>query len=46
MHFHANINAIVALAAGILILVNPKILNYVVAVYLIFIGVAGLTGFR
>jgi len=33
---------IVALLAGILILVAPSILNYVVAVYLIVIGVAGL----
>jgi len=33
---------IVALIAGILILVAPSILNYVVAVYLIVIGVTGL----
>ncbi len=33
---------IVALLAGILILVAPRILNYVVAVYLIIVGVAGL----
>ena len=33
---------IVALLAGILILIVPRILNYVVAVYLIFVGVTGL----
>ena len=33
---------IVALVAGILILVAPSILNYVVAVYLIIVGVAGI----
>ena len=33
---------LVALIAGILILVVPRILNYVVAIYLIFIGVTGL----
>jgi len=33
---------IVALVAGILILVAPSILNYIVAFYLIIVGVAGL----
>ncbi|MGH9469945.1 MAG: DUF3096 domain-containing protein [Terriglobia bacterium] len=33
---------IVALIAGILILIFPRILNYVVAIYLIIIGLAGL----
>jgi DUF3096 family protein len=33
---------VVALLAGILILLIPRILNYVVALYLIFVGVTGL----
>jgi len=33
---------ILALAAGILVLVKPKLLNYVVAGYLILIGLLGL----
>lgn len=33
---------LLALVAGILILIVPRILNYVVAVYLIIIGVLGL----
>jgi hypothetical protein len=33
---------VVALIAGILILVVPRILNYVVAIYLIIIGLTGL----
>jgi len=33
---------IVALIAGILILVVPKLLNYIVAIYLIIIGILGL----
>jgi hypothetical protein len=33
---------IIALIAGILILIAPRILNYVVAAYLIFIGIVGL----
>jgi hypothetical protein len=37
-----TIAPIVALIAGILILIAPRILNYVVALYLIFIGVIGI----
>ncbi|HZL59456.1 MAG TPA: DUF3096 domain-containing protein [Stellaceae bacterium] len=33
---------IVALLAGILILLVPRLLNYVVAIYLIIVGVTGL----
>ncbi|MGH9446415.1 MAG: DUF3096 domain-containing protein [Terriglobia bacterium] len=33
---------IIALIAGILILIFPRILNYIVAVYLILIGLFGL----
>jgi hypothetical protein len=33
---------LVALIAGILILVIPRLLNIIVAIYLIFIGVTGL----
>ncbi len=36
------IQAIVALLAGILILIVPRVLNYVVAIYLILIGLLGL----
>ena len=35
---------LISLVAGILILVMPKLLNYIVAVYLIVIGVLGLLG--
>jgi hypothetical protein len=38
----AYIPAIVALIAGILILVMPRLLNIVVAIYLICIGLIGL----
>jgi hypothetical protein len=33
---------LVALICGILILLVPRLLNYVVAIYLIIIGIAGL----
>ncbi len=42
----AQIQPIVALIAGILILIVPRLLNYIVAVYLIFVGLAGLGLFR
>ena len=38
-----TIQPIVALAAGILILIMPRLLNYIVAIYLIVIGIIGLT---
>jgi hypothetical protein len=37
-----HLQPIVALVAGILILVIPRLLNYIVAAYLIFIGIMGL----
>lgn len=36
------IQPLIALLAGILILVMPRLLNYVVAIYLILIGITGL----
>jgi hypothetical protein len=42
MPFHPTFQPIVALIAGILILIMPRLLNYVVAIYLIIIGVLGL----
>ena len=38
------VQPLIALIAGILILIIPRILNYVVALYLIIIGVVGLFG--
>lgn len=36
------LNPLIALVAGVLILLMPKILNYVIAIYLIAIGIIGL----
>ena len=36
------IQPLVALIVGILILIFPRLLNYLVALYLIFVGVVGL----
>jgi hypothetical protein len=35
---------LVALIAGILILIVPRLLNYIVAIYLILVGLLGLLG--
>ena len=39
-----SIGPLAALIAGILILVMPRLLNFIVAIYLIIIGLAGLIG--
>ena len=39
---HPMFTPVVSLIAGILILVYPSILNFVVAIYLILIGILGL----
>lgn len=36
------VHSIIALIAGIVVLIMPQILNYIVATYLIVIGLAGL----
>ena len=38
----AHITPLVALIAGILILIMPRLLNYIVAIYLILVGCIGL----
>jgi hypothetical protein len=38
----AYLTPVVALIAGILILMIPRLLNYIVAIYLIVIGILGL----
>ena len=40
----AHVTPLVALIACILILIVPRLLNYVVAVYLIIVGLVGLNG--
>ena len=44
MNLHLSIGPLVSLIAGIFILVMPKLLNYIVAIYLIIIGLVGLFG--
>ncbi len=44
MHMTLSIGPLVALIAGILILIAPRLLNFIVAIYLIVIGLLGLFG--
>jgi hypothetical protein len=38
----AHVTPLAALIAGILILIMPRLLNYVIAIYLILVGIVGL----
>ena len=44
MHLTVTIAPLIALIAGILILLMPRLLNFIVAIYLIIIGLLGLFG--
>lgn len=45
MEFYVGVQPLVALIAGILILIIPRLLNYVIALYLIITGILGLFRF-
>ena len=42
MHFGISAHPVIALIAGILILLVPRLLSYIVAIYLIITGILGL----
>jgi hypothetical protein len=44
MNVSLSIGPVISLIAGILILIVPRLLNYIVAFYLILIGLVGLMG--
>lgn len=44
MNIQLSLAPLVSLIAGILILIIPRLLNYIVAIYLIVIGLIGLFG--
>jgi hypothetical protein len=44
MNLQVAIGPLMSLIAGILILVVPRLLNYIVAIYLIVVGLIGLFG--
>jgi hypothetical protein len=44
LHMNLSIAPLVAVLAGVLILIMPRLLNYIIAVYLIVTGLLGLFG--
>ena len=44
LNIHLSLTPLISLLAGILVLVMPKLLNFIVAIYLIAIGLIGLFG--
>jgi hypothetical protein len=44
MNITLSLAPLVSLVAGILILIVPRLLNYIVAAYLIVVGILGLFG--
>jgi hypothetical protein len=44
MNIHIAIGPLLSLIAGVLIFIVPKLLNYIVAIYLIAMGLIGLFG--
>ena len=46
MNISLAIGPVASLIAGILILVFPRLLNFIVAIYLIIMGIVGIFGIR
>lgn len=46
MHLHLTLIPLISLIAGVLILVMPRLLSFIVAIYLIAIGLIGIFGIR
>jgi hypothetical protein len=44
LNIHLALTPLISLLAGILILMMPRLLNYIIAFYLIAIGLIGLLG--
>ena len=44
MNLQLGLTPLISLIAGVLILVMPRLLNYIVAIYLIVIGLVGIFG--
>ena len=44
MNLHLSLTPLISLIAGILILLMPRLLNFIVAIYLIIVGLVGLFG--
>ena len=45
MNINLGLGPLISLIAGIMILIVPRLLNFIVAIYLIAIGLIGIFGF-
>ncbi len=46
LHLHFAIEYVLAIIAGVAILITPRLLNYIVAIYLIVVGIIGILGIK
>jgi hypothetical protein len=46
LHLNFTVEYLLAIIAGVAILITPKLLNYIVAIYLIAVGVIGILGLK
>lgn len=46
MTLHLQLEYVLALIAGIAILISPRLLSFIVAIYLIAVGIIGIFGIR
>jgi hypothetical protein len=46
LHLHFTLEYVLAIIAGFAILASPRLLNYIVAIYLIVVGVIGILGLK
>lgn len=44
MHLNLSLAPLLALIAGVLVLVAPRLMRYILATYLIAVGLAGVLG--
>lgn len=44
LNIHLGLTPLISIIAGLLILVMPKLLNYIIAFYLIAVGLIGILG--
>ena len=45
MDLHIELQPLLAITAGVLVLIFPKLLNYIIAIYLIAYGILSITSF-
>ena len=46
LQLHFSVQNVLSILAGVAILIRPKLLNFIVAIYLIIIGAIGILGLK